>query len=407
MEHHRETVTSFVLMPFSNSYTFVYEYGIKPALAKLAGDPNSITVARADEKLALSANKVQEVEAAIRSNDIIVIDLSDYNPNVLWELGYCQALGKRIIPISQSIDGLPFNLRGLDVINYEFSLDGMERLKQSFTDKLEGLLGTVAQARGSLHADPVIAQLTSDIDRDLTDLRADSVLRTLARNEIRRLQGRIRALTAGQFDLRNEKPNKEIIEYYCDYLSQLDGSDSSFDTVTFHGFWQEITDGGNAWDYLEANIHAVQRGVTIRRSFILDEDVISSPSIPSILYKILVRLKNAVDEYDKKGVDEHSGKLEIRLLWTDEFDDDRSVYGNFGILKRRSEQLLFKPEYAADGRMRQTKFTYFDERDARKAEENETELRKYESRFRTVWDKSHPITDDDLERCRTSSLLSE
>ena len=45
----------------------------------------------------------------------------------------------------------------------------------------------------------------------------------------------------GQFDLRNEKPNREIIEYYVDYLSQLDSADCGFDTVTFFSFWEEIT----------------------------------------------------------------------------------------------------------------------------------------------------------------------
>src|SRR5258708_19453510 len=59
----------------------------------------------------LTAGYVTEkIEEHLRSADICFADLNGLHPNVLWEVGYIAALGKPLIPITDSVQPLPFNL---------------------------------------------------------------------------------------------------------------------------------------------------------------------------------------------------------------------------------------------------------------------------------------------------------
>jgi hypothetical protein len=43
----------------------------------------------------------------------IVADLSGKNPNVFYEAGIAYTIGRDVIPITQSMDDIPFDLRSL------------------------------------------------------------------------------------------------------------------------------------------------------------------------------------------------------------------------------------------------------------------------------------------------------
>jgi hypothetical protein len=389
-----KSLSCFVLMPFSKSFSFVYDLGIKPALKELEkelGKDIPIVIRRADDKLAVNDNKVHEIESLIDNHDLIVIDITGYNPNVLWELGYCQALRKHIIPLTQSSDDLPFNLRGLDVIEYEFSTRGLEELKSKFTHKLEGLVKVVQGHRTTLRFDLEISQLMHDIQGGLSRIRDDSILRNLAKNEIIRLRRRIKALTEGKFDLRNEKPNEEIIRYFCDYISQLDDEDCKFETITFYNFWNEITEEGKNWEYLNENIAAAERGAEIKRVFIVNGKDNARRIEDETFRRILTRLYEEAQE--------HKDKIELRVMFSSKYEEDCSAYGNFGIMQKGKERLLFRPEYSDDGRMRETQFYYYDERRPERSEfkANEERIRAYQARFRKALGKSEPLTEEHLK----------
>jgi hypothetical protein len=87
-------------MPFEEKFSFVYELGIKPVVSELAKELEenkgiSLHVTRADE-LASTVNKVEDIIKSINNNDLILADITENRPSVLWELGLCHAFEKDV-----------------------------------------------------------------------------------------------------------------------------------------------------------------------------------------------------------------------------------------------------------------------------------------------------------------------
>jgi guanylate kinase len=116
----------FVLMPFADELRPVYEDHIVPTCKKLG-----ITVARADQ--IFSTNPVMhDVREAVTSARYVIADLTHLNPNVFYEVGICHALGKDVILITQDRDDqIPFDLRHIRRIHYEYTPRGMQALEEA------------------------------------------------------------------------------------------------------------------------------------------------------------------------------------------------------------------------------------------------------------------------------------
>ena len=63
--------------------------------------------------------------------DLIIADLTKKNANVFYELGYAHALGKNTIPLTQSIEDVPFDLRHRQLVPSSLPPDGFKKLVQS------------------------------------------------------------------------------------------------------------------------------------------------------------------------------------------------------------------------------------------------------------------------------------
>ncbi len=71
----------------------------------------------------------ETIQDQISESDIVIVDVSDANPNVMWEFGYAVAMGKAIIPITSSeISSLPADVRQYIVIKYEKTHEGLIEL---------------------------------------------------------------------------------------------------------------------------------------------------------------------------------------------------------------------------------------------------------------------------------------
>jgi Nucleoside 2-deoxyribosyltransferase len=103
----------FVLMPFSNEFTDIYEVGIKQA-CRDAG----VYCERVDEQIFLE-NILERVYNQIAKADIVVADMTGKNPNVFYEVGYAHALNKRVILLTKNADDIPFDLKHYPHIVYE------------------------------------------------------------------------------------------------------------------------------------------------------------------------------------------------------------------------------------------------------------------------------------------------
>ncbi len=127
----------FVLMPFSDELRPVYEDHIVPTCKELG-----IIVARADQ--IFSTNPVMyDVREAVTSARYVIADLTRLNPNVFYEVGICHALGKDVILITQDRDDqVPFDLRHIRRIRYEYTPRGIRLLEEALKQTIITLQAT-------------------------------------------------------------------------------------------------------------------------------------------------------------------------------------------------------------------------------------------------------------------------
>ena len=106
----------FVMMPFSEVYDRVYWELIVPAVID-AG----LAAVRADE-IGTSGFVMEQIRAAIQQSRLCIADVTDRNPNVLYEVGFAQAMRKPVILIANDISQLPFDIAAERVIWYPSDL---------------------------------------------------------------------------------------------------------------------------------------------------------------------------------------------------------------------------------------------------------------------------------------------
>lgn len=102
----------FVLMPFSEEFTDVYQVGIKPACVEAGG-----YCERVDEQI-FTESILERVYNQINKADLIIADMTGRNPNVFYEVGYAHALGKTVILLTSDSEDIPFDLKHYPHIVY-------------------------------------------------------------------------------------------------------------------------------------------------------------------------------------------------------------------------------------------------------------------------------------------------
>lgn len=116
----------FVLMPFDEEFGDIYKYGIKGA-AKDAG----AYAERVDEQL-YDEGILDRIFNQINKADIIVADMTGQNPNVFYEVGYADALGKIVLLLTKDVKDIPFDLKHRPHIVY----DNINTLQSKLVEKL-------------------------------------------------------------------------------------------------------------------------------------------------------------------------------------------------------------------------------------------------------------------------------
>ncbi|ONF91138.1 hypothetical protein [Leptospira santarosai] len=106
----------FVLMPFSDEYVDVYEFGIKDVAKEF-----NLTVTRLDEQI-FDSDMLEQIYQQIEKADFIIADMSGRNANVFYEVGYADAKKKLIILLTENISDIPFDLSHRPHVVYEKSL---------------------------------------------------------------------------------------------------------------------------------------------------------------------------------------------------------------------------------------------------------------------------------------------
>ena len=133
--HHGRWPDVFVLMPFTDELRPVYEDHIRKVVRA-----KQLEIARADDFFA-AGSIMGDVWSAINAAAFLIADCTGRNPNVFYEIGIAHAIGKQTILISQTINDVPFDLRHLRVVVYEYTPPGMVSFEDALGKAVESLKG--------------------------------------------------------------------------------------------------------------------------------------------------------------------------------------------------------------------------------------------------------------------------
>lgn len=124
METRTREKIMYILMPFRDHLDPVFE-----VLKDVAGYTGYECV-RADKDLSVK-DITEKIILGIYKSEIVIADLSDANPNVLYELGIANALSKECLMLCQQPhEDLPFDIKQYTVQRYENTEEGRQALKE-------------------------------------------------------------------------------------------------------------------------------------------------------------------------------------------------------------------------------------------------------------------------------------
>ncbi|MBU6223896.1 MAG: hypothetical protein KGP13_03625 [Burkholderiales bacterium] len=130
---------AFVLMPFTDLLTKIYQTLIKPTVEN---SQFGLVCKRADD---IKSNQaiIQDIWKSICEARIVIADLTDLNANVMYELGIAHTLGKETILLYQRSEKeikFPFDLSHIRRIEYENTVPGAQALEKELSLTLENVL---------------------------------------------------------------------------------------------------------------------------------------------------------------------------------------------------------------------------------------------------------------------------
>lgn len=238
-----------------------------------------------------------------------------------------------------------------------------------------------------------IKHLKSQLNDGLSQIPRDSILKNFVKRSLDKTVDRVADLSNGRFALRTELATDEIIDTFCDYVSQLNDTSCRYDTISVPRFWKGMTNEGEDWAYLVANKAAAIEGTSIRRTFILDLDayperkVIDDPVLQEILarhYRITI---------DSEDPEDFKGSIETKIYFSKHHDIESATYPNMAIWRKGSEILLFTPRQARGEQVDHVRFQCFDERVGERFEirRHKRDIDALQDRFEELWQKSEPL----------------
>ena len=122
-----------VMMPFAAHFSSVYE-AIKTA-CRFA----NLRCQRADD-IWKDSTIIQDIFHIIFTSSIVIVDFTEKNPNVMYETGIAHTLGKHVVPITQSMDDVPFDLKQHRVLKYLPNTEGLNKLQSSLSRRLTTII---------------------------------------------------------------------------------------------------------------------------------------------------------------------------------------------------------------------------------------------------------------------------
>lgn len=143
---------------------FLLESIIAPAIEK------DFEFVRSD--LISSANKItDEITNHLNNDDLVIVDLSNHNPNVFYELGYRHALSKPTITFIKNNENIPFDLSDYRTIHYSENHKDVLKARKSLDETVQ----TFSEDDYSKNTESTKTNNSNDnnISRHLVDIKND------------------------------------------------------------------------------------------------------------------------------------------------------------------------------------------------------------------------------------------
>jgi nucleoside 2-deoxyribosyltransferase len=126
-----------VLMSFADEARPIYDDHIRKVVVEQCG----LECRRADDVFK-AGQTMESVWEQMNRARVIVADVSGRNPNVFYELGIAHTLGKPVILITRSEDDVPFDLRHLRFVEYEYTPQGCQELERKLREAIQAVVGS-------------------------------------------------------------------------------------------------------------------------------------------------------------------------------------------------------------------------------------------------------------------------
>ncbi len=129
----------FVIMPFKaktaadRDLQKMYKIATKPAV-----EAEKFICERSDER-SDTGLVTEHILTLIYKANVVIADLTNNNPNVMYELGFAHAFAKPVIMLVQDAKKTPFDLQTYRFIKYSTDLGGDEALRKEIRSALQAL----------------------------------------------------------------------------------------------------------------------------------------------------------------------------------------------------------------------------------------------------------------------------
>jgi len=145
----------FVAMPFNNrELDGIYRHVVRKAIQDVG-----LRCFRVDE---VHSNQVitEEIVREIYNSIVVLADLTELNPNVLYEVGFAHAIGREVIVIARKGTNIPFDVRSRRYIIYGTTPRQTQALKTSLTMTLRKVVPYAEEKRKQNRIGQVISHGT-------------------------------------------------------------------------------------------------------------------------------------------------------------------------------------------------------------------------------------------------------
>jgi len=126
----------FVLMPFAPVLRPVYDDHIVSVVNHL-----SLRSKRADDFFT-TGHVISDIWRGIWSARLIIADCTGRNANVFYEIGMAHTLGKPVVLITQSQEDIPFDLRYIRYLHYQYTPPGMKDFEARLESTIQAELSS-------------------------------------------------------------------------------------------------------------------------------------------------------------------------------------------------------------------------------------------------------------------------